>query len=215
MIQKYNKSEIGFSLFVVLAAILVIAAIGVGGYLVYQRSTMHTPPTHTASSSSGNSNQTSYPPAEPNVTYSGKSAIYASKIGGFSLTFPKTWAVRSVGCSDGLILLGADSSSVGACGSENFGQMAFAWQPVRTDCGVTPAYYTDINTQSVSASGVSGTKTTATAKEGAGVPIGTKIEQYCYVKDGISYIASYTQSSNYPNALTDFEAMATSGLNFK
>lgn len=208
MIQKTSRyRENGLSSLVILPVLLALAAlIVVAGYLVYQRSN-----TRVSTKSGNNSAHTL---AGANLSYSGNKAMYTSKDGGFILSFPKTWAVRSAGCAEGLILLGANANSVGSCGSEGFGQMAFSWEPVRTGCGVTPAYYTDILTQTVVASGVSGTRLTAIAAAGAGVPIGTKIEQYCYIRNGIMYAASYNQGPNYPDVRADFENMMTAGLTF-
>src|SRR5690242_19990305 len=96
MIQKHNKFENGFGLVVVLAVIAIIAAAGAAGIIVFQRSAKNTPQ-HAPSTSGGsstsassNDNRPVYPPAEPNVTYSGNNAVYTSKSGRFVLTFPKT-----------------------------------------------------------------------------------------------------------------------------
>jgi hypothetical protein len=142
---------------------------------------------------------------------------YTSTSGGFSLKYPSTWvsATNPSQCPDSIFLLGANSNSVGVCGSNNFGQMTVSWQPVKAACGLDSSAWTTTSTKSVTVSGVNGTETTGTAKTGETLPEGTPTIQYCFIKSGTMYVADYNQLSTYPNVLSDFNLMITQTFTFK
>lgn len=216
--RKQTLNSKGFGLVGLLAVIVALVVLGGAGAYVYHRDHRVKNTTTTTSSSSKISAQTS-----KSATTSSQSVdptagwvTYTSSTGNFSLKYPKAWvtAANLSQCQDGMFLLGANTTSVGACGSNNLGQMTVTSQPVRTSCGLTSTYWTINTTQSVTVSDVSGTETTGTAKDGAAVPEGTNTVQYCFIKNGTMYVADYTQLSTYPDVLPDFELMVTKTLTF-
>lgn len=147
---------------------------------------------------------------------------YTNKTAGFSLKYPKTWVTPAHpdSCGKDILMLGADDKSVGTCASENAGQMTISSRPDEAGCqDLSGSSWTQNSKETVTVSGVTGTKTVATAKEqgdGMGaLPKGTKMVQYCFVTSGTTYTANYTQLSTYPDVLDDFNAMVNKTLKFE
>ena len=212
--KKLNNK--GFGVMGVLAVIVIIAAAGgIGAYVYHKHHKANSNTTSSTSSSNGSSaGKTGGTTQSPDPTADW--STYSSTSGKFALKYPKTWATAAnpSQCQDGIFLLGGNSSAVGSCGSNNFGQMTITWQPVRTSCGLGSTYWTTNSTTAVTVSGVSGTETTGTAKAGGSVPEGTTTTQYCFVRSGTMYVANYTQLSTYPDVLSDFNLMVAKTLSF-
>ncbi|HET7320166.1 MAG TPA: hypothetical protein VFI84_01100, partial [Candidatus Saccharimonadales bacterium] len=139
----------------------------------------------------------------------------------FSLKYPKTWvmAAHPELCADNILLLGPNKDSVGHCGSEGFGEVAFTFSSSH-GCFPLDDTYTDKTNLAVTISGMSGTKETGTAKatnsEGSGLqPAGTKVVQYCFNSTNKHYVATYNQQPAYPDVLSDFELIVTKTLKFQ
>jgi hypothetical protein len=210
---KLRRSEAGFSAVEVVLILVIVGLIGVVGFMVYKNHNKATPVATTQKTS------TPKPVAvDPTTNWT----AYSGSDGKISLKYPTTWVTASHSelCSRGILLLGADISSVGKCATEGSGQVSVTWQPSHADCGdLNSDAYTINSKDTVTVSGVSGLKQTATAKApsfsvGAD-PEGTKVVNYCFNTDGYTYVADYTQLSSYPDALHDFNLMVTKTLKFK
>jgi type II secretory pathway pseudopilin PulG len=147
---------------------------------------------------------------------------YSSKEGQFSLKYPPSWAAATKPelCTAGMLLLGANASSVGVCGSGNVGQIQIvSVEGIPALMGKPSVDYSNVNASDYTLSGVKGTKTTYTINKGpedlAGHPIGTKVIQYNFTTNGRSYTAVYFGQPNYPDVSKDFELMVTKTLQFK
>jgi len=145
---------------------------------------------------------------------------YTSTLGKFSLKHPKAWvtAAHPELCSNstktGIYMLAPNTASVGACATEGSGEMSVTWQTDKTSCeDLDSSTWKQESKETVTVSGVSATKITATANapgEGLGLPPeGTKTVQYCLVSNGVMYTADYQQQPNYPDVLNDFNTMVT------
>ncbi len=216
--SKLRRNEAGFSAVEVVLVLVIVALIGVVGYMVYKNHNKTTPVT----SQQGATSKTTTPTPKPVATDPPADwTTYSGSDGKISLKYPKTWvmATHPELCSSGILLLGANSSSVGKCATEDFGQVSVTWQPSHANCGDLNSDAWTVNTkETVKISGVSGLKQTATAKApGAGLgsdPEGTKVVNYCFNAGGDTYVANYTQLSTYPDALSDFNTMVTKTLKF-
>jgi hypothetical protein len=215
--RKLNSK--GFStLEIILVLIVVGLSAGAGVYFFKQQKKDDTQPANTTSQT-----QTDTKPAETKATPDPTAdwVSYTSAEGKFSLKYPKTWvtATNPELCSPGILLLGANSGSVGKCASEGFGQISVTGQPSHADCGDLNAEAWTVNSkETVTVASVTGLKQAATAKapaDGAGTdPEGTKILNYCFNNNGYTYVANYKQLPSYPDALADFSLMVTKTLKF-
>jgi hypothetical protein len=159
-------------------------------------------------------------PADPTANW----ITYSSKTGKYLLKYPPSWtkAVPVSGCDvdDSLLLLGGNSNSAGKYCSDGDGQITITWRQDRALCGDLDSESWDTNSkESVTVSGVKGTKIIATAKDQGqqllgSVPEGTKTVQYCFVANNMTYIADYTKLSAYPDVLNDFDLMVAKTLKF-
>lgn len=215
------KDQKGFTLveglLVVIALTLVV---GVGFYVV-NGNKHKKDDTVTNISSATKAKEKAEPVAEPTADWTS----YSSPLGKFSVKYPKSWVTASNpdDCSNtaetGIFMLGADSSSVGKCATEGFGQMTITWRTDRQACGdLSSDTTTQDSKQTVTIDGHSATKIETTAKDpgpsiGAN-PAGTKSVQYCVIANNGTYIANYTQLSSYPDTLSDFNTMVTKTLKF-
>ena len=142
----------------------------------------------------------------------------------FSLKYPPGWAVAKNPelCGEGILLLGADSSSVGVCGSEGFGQMSIAAIDGNqlSSVELQKSNYPDLKTEAVVVAGVAGSKQTGTyhadGGEGIGPASGEIDTVYSFVTNNRTYIAIYRNESakKYPDVKKDFELMITKTLKF-
>jgi hypothetical protein len=221
-----KKLEGGFSVVEGLLIFIIVGIIGGTGWYVMQANkktndTLNNAGLGTASKSTKKTN----PPSAPQADTTANWIAYSSKTGNFSLKYPSAWATAtdpgSCGGSaaTGIFLLGGNSASVGKCGSDDSGQITVTWRNDRNSCGDLDAGTWTMNSKETTlASGVKGTKITATAKDQGSelgtVPVGTKTVQYCFIANGKMYIADYTQLATYPNVLSDFDLMVTKTLQF-
>lgn len=218
--KKISKYQSGFSAVDGLLLLVIIGVIGFIGWYVY----------HAQQNANKNYTQTSRgnpifkKTTKKKVTtapYAGWTT-YNSKDGKISLKYPKTWvtAAHPELCGEGVLLLGANSSSVGTCGSEGFGQITVTWQPSHANCGNLDGSEWAVNSKkTVLVSGVSGLKQTATSKaiSGQGLgdqPAGIPAVNYCFNIGGYTYVANYTKLAAYPDVLDDFNLMVTQTLKF-
>jgi hypothetical protein len=201
-----RSDESGFGTVRVAIVIVVVVLIGVVGFTVNK---------------SNNNDKSSQ--ANPTTNW----VTYSDTAGQFSLRYPKNWvkAVRPDLCDKGTLLLGPNISSVGACGSENFGEISVISGGI--DEGICfdldPSAYSDVSDESVTVAGIKGKKETGVKKETAPVkglnpaevvPTGTKVVNYCFNTTARSYLASYYQRPTNPDALNDFNLMVTKTLQF-
>lgn len=214
---RINKDQKGFTLIEGLLVVIALALVTGVGFYVINANKDKKDDTVTSASTSKTSEKTKSV-ADPTSDW----APYTSTSGKFSLKYPKAWATATHPelCADGIFMLGGNSASVGKCASDDFGQMTVTWRSDRAVCGdLNSDAWTQNSKETVTASGVSGTRIVATAKapgQGLGsVPEGTATVQYCFVNNGTTYIADYTQLSTYPNVLNDFNTMVTKTLKFE
>jgi hypothetical protein len=149
---------------------------------------------------------------------------YTDKTGKFTLKHPKSWALptRADLCTDGLILLGGNVDSVGACASDSGGQMSVfvAEGDQKSAYVLSPDYFKDIKTSSVTINGTPGERQEGSAYGDnvdalGGYAEGTKVIHYIFVTEkDRTYVAMYVQKSSYPNVLSDFDTMITKTLKF-
>ncbi len=159
---------------------------------------------------------------------------YSSKEGQYSLKYPKSWitAGNPEQCTPGILLLGADSKSVGSCGSGYFGQISIV--SVQGDSlkdselkaatsGSGNLGYKDIMSSTVDIDNAKGEKQTATASgedtQGpTGLPKDTRVTKYIIYANSRTYLATYVsgdyQGKAYSDALSDFELMVTKTFKF-
>jgi hypothetical protein len=218
IVGKLQKNQKGFTLVEGLLVVIALAlVVGVGFYVMNANKDKKD---DTVTSTSQTVKKTK-PAVDPTLDWTS----YSSPLGKFSLKYPKSWATATNPdlCTNttetGIFMLGADSSSVGKCASEGFGQMTITWRTDRQICGdLNSDTTTQDSKQTVTVGGQSATKIETTAKApGMGLgadPEGTKSVQYCVVANDATYIANYTQLSSYPDALNDFNTMVTKTLKF-
>lgn len=146
---------------------------------------------------------------------------YTSKDGSFSLKYPKTWvtATHPDLCSGDILLLGPTEAAVGQCGSEGFGEAAFTFSTSHS-CFPLDESYSSKTSTSLVISDIKGTKETGTSKgtdaQGlGGLPLGTKVIQYCFNTTNKHYTAIYNQQPNYPDAEAVFETIVANTLKFQ
>ncbi|OGL30444.1 hypothetical protein A3F37_01035 [Candidatus Saccharibacteria bacterium RIFCSPHIGHO2_12_FULL_41_12] len=217
-----KKNENGFSFIGFLLILIIIAILGFVGWYVYKAN-------NDAKNAQKNTSQEAENPSKS--IKSKKSApidptkdwtAYSDAKGQFSLKYPVKWvkAERPELCNPGLLLLGANASSVGVCASESFGQVAIASiaGDQRADNKLA-AGYNNITSQQVTVDGVVGTRDAGSAfgqqsEIGAVYPNGTKVVKYIFFTAGITYTATYVQGANYPDALSDFDLLVTKTLKF-
>lgn len=215
---KLRNNQKGFTAVEVLLVILILVVVGAVGYMVYHNDhkTKTVSTTNTSSNKPTTSTKSSTSTTTATTDPTANWTPYTNSSGGYSLKYPTTWstAANASSCSSSLLLLGANSSSVGSCNTNNFGQITVTWQPVKAPCGLDSSDWTVNSTQSVTVSGVSGTETTGTSKVATTVPAGTSTVQYCFITKGNMYVADYSELSSYPNVLSDFNLMVTKTLTF-
>lgn len=207
--MKIQKNIRGFAVIETLLIFTIIVVIGAVGWYVWKNN-KKTDTTQLPLETTKVENKT----AEVNTTKGWVS--YTSTSGKYTLMHPATWvtATNPELCADGIFMLGANTSSVGKCGSSDFGQITVTWRHDRQFCGdLNPDAWTTTSKEDVTIAGTQGIKLAATAKiprSGMGtVPEGTKDVQYCVVANNTTYILNYTQLANYTDALNDFDLMAT------
>lgn len=121
-------------------------------------------------------------------------------------------------------MLGADSASTSAyCADGGNGGVSFssaaASQAKCSDYQFKSRDYTDITTDTVVVSSVSGTRQTGVTKQGnalgmSGLDAGLKDATYCFTDKDITYVASYTQTPGHADVLATFDMIVTKTLRF-
>jgi hypothetical protein len=212
-----KKNQSGFTTVEIALVLLVVTLVSVIGFMIYKNG-------HESDTSNGvtvtKSTATQKKPAkDPTANWT----IYTSDTGKFAIKYPKTWVKASNPelCSDGIFLLGANSDSVGKCGSEDFGQIAITWQNEAVACpDLSPSEWSDITRKEfvATAAQTTGVLQTGVSKQSdqllGAVPAGAKLIQYCIEENNITYHLSYTQLPSYPDAQADFNTMVTKTLQF-
>lgn len=231
--MKNNK---GFGAIEALLIVVIIGILGFTGWYVWN-SHKKTNSIYNAANQV-NSSTTTYPKGsakkKPAVDPTADWVAYSSKEGQYSLKYPKTWVTFAEPklCTEGLLLLGADSKSVGTCGSENFGQISIVStsgdsqkdsELSTATSGIGDLGFKDIVTTSVTLNGVKGEKQTGTST-GADIqgpptlPKDTKVTKYIFYTNNRTYVAKYVSgdynSKAYPDAMSDFDTMVTKTLKF-
>lgn len=216
------SNQKGFGVVRIISVVAIVGLIITAGWLVYDRQkSPKSSNTPAATSTTSQTTAAAKPPAKVDIA---EWTAYSSKEGKFSLKYPANWATASnpENCSPSLLLLGADSKSVGKCASESVGQMGVA--SVDGDqkalYQLTDDGYTGIKTETVTVSGVKGIKQTAIFKNsGIGdLPDGTKVTFYLFYTQNHTYWARYVSGNSagsYPDVLDDFNTMVTTTLKFQ
>lgn len=213
--RRLNQKGFGASA-IVLVVVAVVA--GAGYYVWYSQN---------KSKKADDTSQTNATQPTQNTGTEGW-VNYSNTQGRYSFTHPSTW-VQSANpelCSPGLALFGVNAASVGKCGSGSGGQMVFIGLSgeVNKEDDIKTDYYSDIKTENVTVNNVTGTKTTATAKDTSTdnmpstLKAGTKIVRYRFVTGGQTYIATYYSANagdDFPDALSDFNALMTTTFKFQ
>ncbi len=216
------KVQKGFTAIEGLLILIIVGILGGTGWYVYNA---HNKTADTFNNADqANSSVVKYTKkAKPAVDPTADWTSYSSKDGQYSLKYPKTWATAAHPelCSAGLLLLGADAKSVGACASENAGQVEVV--SISGDSSKDAELktgYVSITKTSVTVGTVVGVKMvgTASGQVTSGAPgalaDGTKVTKYIFYTNSHTYTATYVQLASYPNALSDFNLMVTKTLNF-
>ena len=214
------KSNKGFTIIEGLLILIILAGLGGIGWYVWDTNnkTLDTlADADAANSSVANVSKTKDATADW--------VVFSNKDGQFSGKHPKTWveATNPEMCNPGLLLIGADSKSVGICASESFGQMSVS--SVEGDSSKEAELkdgYTKIVKTNVTVNSFKGVKMTAEASGQqqeseiglVGLADGTKVTKYIFYTNGRTYTATYIGASSYPDVLSDFDLMVTKTLKF-
>lgn len=212
--KKLSKSELGFGTVEIILVIIILALIGVVGWFVYKNQNKTTT----------SSNTTTGPVNTPTTVdpYADWTA-YSSSDGQYSLKYPKTWvkATSPDLCGKTIFLVGANSTSVGKCGSDDPGQMVFdsvsTSELTVSDLEMKLSDFSDLVTEKVTVNGVSGEKQTGTFSAQSvtvGLETGQKMVIYLFTANGYTYSATYKFNANYPDVLNDFNTVVTKTWKF-
>jgi hypothetical protein len=221
--MKAMHNQKGFSAVEAILIIVIIAAIGLGGWYVWKK--QNTKDAHSTTNSqkqSESSTKESAQEATPDPTADW--VTYSNATGKFSFKHPAAWvfADNPQACTEGLVLFAPVQTALGKCATESGGQMMVLGTEgdVRSEYKIGQGYlteYTGVVEVDVTVDGVTGIKQTATAsgQEDVGaLPDGTKIVQYVFYANGKTYLARYTQYPAYPDVVGDFNKLVTQTLKF-
>ncbi len=146
---------------------------------------------------------------------------YTDIVGKFSLKYPPSWVKASNPslCSPGIFLFGPSKATVGACGSENFGEVFITSVDGdhRSDSELSTGYQKLVKTD-VTVSQVVGKKESGTThnQQGMGAfPDGVKEVRYIFYTGGRTYVVGYDQHAAMPDVLSDFNLIVTKTLKFQ
>lgn len=217
----------GFSLVEILLIFLILAIIGAGGWYVLSKnkdSSTDKTPTDTGQKQDNSEPQPAQKPApapaEPDPTADW--ASYTDETFGYTLKYPTDWVTADNPelCVEGSFMTAPSADSVGRCASESGGQVSISAREGGYEGGndYTASYYTDRTEEEVVVSGVAATKISATVMgmedevEIGAQEDGTTVVQYLITKDGVTYIALYTQRSSYTDELDTFTTIVEDTL---
>jgi len=216
-----KKDQNGFSTVEGLLVGVIIAMITGVGYFVYKadQSSNKQQADSSVSQQEKSTNDQAKDPTEGWKSYKDKDGL-------FSLKYPSSWTIAENldMCDPGLVLLGANKESTGACQSDNGGQISVEARKgdlLRSDYELLPEYYSDIKTESITINGVASMKQLGTFSPNEEVFLGPKKGDkkliYIFQDGGYTYAASYyiKKDNPYPDVQSDFELMITKTLKFK
>ncbi len=220
---KLRNDEQGFSAVEVILVLVIVALIGVVGFMVYKNHNTSVVTTTTKPAATTPAKTT---PAPTDPTAGWKS--YTNTDGHFTIKYPSTW-VSSV-CADNIFLLGQSSDALRNCNTQadSQSQMSVQWwtntdNPYAAPDKLCTGEGTVTSTGSATVSGISAIKvestysTNTTDMEGEpGMADGTKSIQYCLAGKQtnyrITYMQRHTNSSTMPDdqsVVDDFNNMVT------
>lgn len=204
----------GFSALELLLIVVVIALLaGAGVYYFRNHKKDDSKPVATNTPTAKENS----PVADPTADW----VTYTSTPGKYSLKYPKTWvtATHPELCTEGIFLVAPIASSVGACGSESFGQTAFiaVGENSHICYPFAAPLYKDITKTTVTVSGYNFTKQSgviADDSSGNGITLqkGTQNVNYCYDGGNWGFSAQYNQKPSDTNVLADFNTIVTKTL---
>lgn len=221
------SNQRGFSVVQVVLLIVLLGVVSATGWFVWQ-SKNKTNDTLANTARSGTEPQKTEKKAETIQQESDPTTdwvSYSNTKGVFKLKHPKTWVSASKPelCTDGLVLFGGNSASVGTCASDNGGQISISSvEGDQTEAyELSPDHYSDITKTVAVADGVQGTLIRGKAKGPGsddvveGYAAGTKVVQYLFfANNGRTYQALYVSATGYPDVLADFDTMVAKTLKF-
>lgn len=209
--MKLRNNQSGIAHVAAILVVVVLAIIGVVGWKVWKNNDdkkSNSSSSNQTVSSASNSKTKSTQATDP----SAKWKAYSTKDTKLSLKYPETWvaAANPNTCTDGLYLLGANSSSVGECGTNNFGQITIASRQNQICGDLSSESWNVTAKEDITVDKVAGIKQTATSKTSNS----TIITQYCFKPSDTAYILSYTKTPTYPDVLSDFNTVVTKTVSF-
>src|SRR3990167_6334975 len=220
-----KKNEAGFSVIELILILIIVALLGGVGWYTYKarnsanKGQQDNSSGQNAGEKKSNKTDTSKLIADPTEKW----IAYSSAEGQYNFKYPPTWVIASNldWCNPGLVLLGANASSVGKCATESFGQVGVASNEGDTsaDNGLGNGFINVVK-RAVTVNNVVGSRQSgaASGQQGgeaiAGLADGTKVVKYIFFTNGRTYTATYTQNATYPDALSDFDLLVTKTLKF-
>jgi hypothetical protein len=206
MSKQYSK---GFGAVEVLIVLAVVTLLGAGGWYAYHHA--HNKAPVPAAHTDTPKKSTSTKPASTDPTADWRT--FTSAKGKYSFKYPATWSLAEHldQCADGLTLIGPSEQSVGACASENSGEVSLYGSPGDNRGSYKLGLdYKDVAITDITVNGVAGTRSTGTVsnsgpEEGVGIlPDNTKTVRYVFYTNGWTYYINYSQTPVYPDALNQF-----------
>jgi hypothetical protein len=214
-VSKQKQHNSGFSAVTIIVAIVIIALGGTAGWLVYQN--YHQPKAAVTST-------IHKPTPDPTKNWT----AFSSTLGKFSLRYPNTWVqpTQAVNCQgtlgDSILFLSPEILPGTSCDSQMYVD-ANAGNKVADETPTNDSGYANIMTVPVTVDSVTGTRSTATVAQGHPgheyIP-GSKIIQYVFFTNDMTYRLQYLQNPADSKGFTqdvsrDFDLMATKTLSFK
>ncbi len=202
--------------FTVIEALLLVVIVSIISFISGYALNSNTKPVNKVSQNPTTQKQSENESTDP--TSGWKS--YTSAEGKYSLKYPNSWvtATNPDLCSPGIFLVGPSADSVGTCGSDNIGQIAFSSFTVESGpIGLSEEYYSDIKVEPATADSVKGERHSGVYSyegEGIGPPKGTKEVVYIFKTNGTIYKATYIQTAGYPEVEKEFNLIVTKTLRF-
>jgi hypothetical protein len=219
--KKLNSK--GFSAVEGLLVLIVVGIIAGAGWYVWQAR-------NNANSALDTANQTTSSIAKAKPTKKVEAVTdptadwtsFTSAAGKYSLKYPKNWvtATNPSSCSEGILLVAPTVETVGKCGSEGFGEIAFvANDPAACTDEFTSPTYTDIKKEIVVVSTVQGQRQSSVYHDDGGAGLGhlpenSKVIAYCFNTPSKQITANYIQAPGNPDVASDFDLVVRKTLKF-